>query len=213
MIELLFNDVIMQFLSYFCVFYVENLKKNIFSCFFNILFIVVFLIFNLEVIFERNLLEFKRYGEEKLVKLVDYFSFILDIERLKLEWDYFKFMVLEIKQEYLIVSIMFKIMLIEWFFLKLISLKFYSFMFLNFVLLVELVQSIFVINVWFKRGGSVIKRIKIRLRNRFVDKMFDSLLYLLINVLFFGLDEVFVIIQEVLIRFVVVKERRKLFSR
>lgn len=91
MIELSPNDATTHFLSRLCTSYVENLKKNISSRFPNIPLIAAFSIIIPEAIPERNLPEFK--GEEKLVKLVDHFSSTLDTERLKSEWDHFKFMV------------------------------------------------------------------------------------------------------------------------
>ena len=212
MIELSPNDATMQFLSRLCVSYVENLKKNI-RRFPNIPLIAAFLIFNPEAIPERNSPEFKRYGEEKLAKLADHFSSTLDTERLKSEWDHFKFMALEIKQEYLTVSTMLKTTPTEWLLSKLTSSKSYSFMFPNLVSLAELAQSIPVTNAWPKRGGSAIKCIKTRLRNRLADKMLDSLLHLLINAPPPGSDEASAIIQEASTRFVAVKERRKLPTR
>ena len=141
MIELSPNDVTTQFQSRLCVSYVENLKKNISSRFPNIPLIAAFSIFNPEAIPERNSPELKRYGEEKLAKLADHFSSTLDTERLKSEWDHFKFMALEIKQEYSTVSTMLKTTLTEWLLSKLTSSKSYSFMFPNLVSLAELAQS------------------------------------------------------------------------
>ncbi|CAH3107136.1 unnamed protein product [Pocillopora meandrina] len=213
MIELSPNDATTQFLSRLCVSYVENLKKNISSRFPNIPLIAAFSIFNPEAIPERNSPEFKRYGEEKLAKLADHFSSTLDTERLKSEWDHFKFMALEIKQEYSTVSTMLKTTPTEWLLSKLTSSKSYSFMFPNLVSLEELAQNIPVTNAWPERGGSAIKRIKTRLRNRLADKMLDSLLHLSINAPPPGSDEASAIIQEASTRFVAAKERRKLPSR
>ena len=126
MIELSPNDATTQFLSCLCVSYVENLKKDISSRFPNIPLIAAFSIFNPEAIPERNSPEFKRYGEEKLAKLADHFSSTLDTERLKSEWDHFKFMALEIKQEYSTVSTMLKTTPTEWLLSKLTSSKSYS---------------------------------------------------------------------------------------
>ena len=194
MIELSPNDVTTQFQSRLCVSYVENLKKNISSRFPNIPLIAAFSIFNPEAIPERNSPELKRYGEEKLAKLADHFSSTLDTERLKSEWDHFKFMALEIKQEYSTVSTMLKTTPTEWLLSKLTSSKSYSFMFPNLVSLAELAQSIPVTNAWPERGGSAIKHIKTRLRNRLADKMLDSLLHLSINAPLPGSDEASAII-------------------
>ena len=155
MIELSPNDATTQFLSRLCVSYVENLKKNI-RRFPNIPLIAAFSIFNPEAIPERNSPEFKRYGEEKLAKLADHFSSTLDTERLKSEWDHFKFMALEIKQEYSTVSTMLKTTPTELLLSKLTSSKSYSFMFPNLVSLAELAQSIPLTNAWPERGGNAI---------------------------------------------------------
>ena len=212
MIQLSPNDATTQFLSRLCVSYVENLKKNI-RRFPNIPLIAAFSIFNPEAIPERNSPEFKRYGEEKLAKLADHFSSTLDTERLKSEWDHFKFMALEIKQEYSTVSTMLKTTPTELLLSKLTSSKSYSFMFPNLVSLAELAQSIPLTNAWPERGGNAIKRIKTRLRNRLADKMLNSLLHLLINAPPPCSDEASAIIQEASTRFVAAKERRKLPSR
>ena len=213
MIELSPNDVTTQFLRCLGISYVQNLKKNISSRFPNIPLIAAFSIFNPEAIPERNSPEFKRYGEEKLAKLADHFSSTLDTERLKSEWDHFKFMALEIKQEYSTVSTMLKTTPTEWLLSKLTSSKSYSLMFPNLVSLAELAQSIPVTNAWPERGGSAIKHIKTRLRNRLADKMLDSLLHLSINAPPPGSDEASAIIQEASTRFVAAKERRKLPGR
>lgn len=95
MIELSPNYATRQFLSRLCTSYVENLKKNTSIRFPNIPLIAAFSIFNPDAIPKRNLPDFKKYGEEKLAKLVNHFSSTLDTERLKSEWDHFKFMPLE----------------------------------------------------------------------------------------------------------------------
>jgi len=54
-----------------------------------------------------------------LTKLADHFASALDIERLKSEWDHFKFMAIEMKQEYSTISTQLKTTPTEWLLSKL----------------------------------------------------------------------------------------------
>lgn len=176
MIELLPSEAT-RFLSNLCVSYMENLKKNISHRFPDIPLIASLSVFNPMAVPERNSPEFHKYGKERLARLAAHFSSILDGDRLTSEWGHFKFMALELWQEFSEISSQVNVTPTEW----LTSSKSYSFMFSNPVTLAEVAQSIPISNSWPERGASAVKCIKTRLRNRLSDQMLNGFLHLSIN--------------------------------
>lgn len=63
--------------------------------------------------------------------------------------------------------------LIDWMLFKVLSFERYIYksFFLVIIKLVDVIYSVFIINVWFERGLGVFTRIKIKFRNRFGQEM------------------------------------------
>lgn len=83
----------------------------------------------------------------------------------------------------------------------------YGYFYFKFVWIVEIIFFFFMLNVWFERGVSVVKRVKSRFYSSMIYQMLEALLYIFINGQFVIVVEDFV--KEVVVVWSNVEKRRK----
>ena len=106
----------------------------------------------------------------------------VEVEALKSQWEYFKFIAQDLKSECLTTEAQQpQVTSTEWLLTKLCSIPSFKVMFPNLVKLAAVAQSLPVTNALPERGASALKRIKTRLRNSLKDDMLECLLQISIN--------------------------------
>lgn len=194
--------------------YVTALKDNIHSRFDDDLPVVSALsIFNPLTLPQPGSGAFKEHGTKKAQTLAKhFFSEPAKQEQLLAEWEKFKFdmdawkqeIPEEVKESHLETAT-------EWCLKRLISLKTsYSIVFPALTNVAEVCLSMPVSNAWPERGGSALKRIKTRLRNRLSVTMLQSLLMITINGPKVGTSECESLVTAAVEKWQVQKKRRKM---